>query len=88
MRVRDRWWRLLQEELPSQARRPVSHSTTARRCGGGQGDHILSSKVGPHRGEEGPFLTSEATGRHAGIGEEMVDAVKRKTAALVGEAVE
>jgi hypothetical protein len=29
-----------------------------------------------------------ATGRHAGIKEEMIDAVKRKTAALVGEAVE
>jgi hypothetical protein len=44
--------------------------------------------VGLHRGKEGPFLTSVATGRSAGVGEEMVDAVKRKAAALVGEAVE
>jgi hypothetical protein len=32
--------------------------------------------VGLHRGKEGPFLTSVATGRSAGVGEEMVDAVK------------
>jgi hypothetical protein len=44
--------------------------------------------AGLHRGEEGPFLTSVATGRSTGVREEMVDAVKRKTAALAGEAVE
>jgi hypothetical protein len=42
--------------------------------------------AGLHRGKEGPFLTSVATGRRAGISEETVDAEKRKATALVGEA--
>jgi hypothetical protein len=41
--------------------------------------------AGPHRGKEGSFLTSVATGLRAGVGEETVDAVKRKVAVLVGE---
>jgi hypothetical protein len=61
---------------------------TECKLGGRQGDQGLGSMVGLHRGKEGPFLTSVATGRSAGVGEEMVDAVKRKAAALVGEAVE
>jgi hypothetical protein len=44
--------------------------------------------AGIHRGKEGPFLTLVAMGQSAAIGEEMVDAVKRKAAALVGEAME
>jgi hypothetical protein len=59
---------------------------TQRRRGGGQGDPALGSKAGLHRGKEGPFLTSVAAGRRAGVGEEMVDAAKRKAAALVWEA--
>jgi hypothetical protein len=42
--------------------------------------------VGPHRGKEGSFLTSVATGRRSCIGEEIVDATKRKAAVPVGEA--
>jgi hypothetical protein len=40
--------------------------------------------VGLHREKKGPFLTSVATGRSVGVGEETAGAVKRKAATLVG----
>jgi hypothetical protein len=58
----------------------------ARRRGGVHGDLVVGSMAGLHRGKEGPVLTSVATGRFACVGEEMVDAVKRKATALVGKA--
>jgi hypothetical protein len=63
--------------IPSLARWPASQAQV-RWCGGvrGHGDHALGSMAGLRRGKEGPFLTSVATGRSAGVGEEMVDAVK------------
>jgi hypothetical protein len=72
LRTCRRQWQHLQESFPCLARWPASHSA--------------SSKVGLHRGKEGLVLTSVATGRCAGVGEEMVDAVKRKVTSLVGEA--
>jgi hypothetical protein len=61
---------------------------TQRKRGGRHGDPALGSMAELHRGKKGPFLTSVATGRSASVGEEMVDTVKRKAAALLGEAEE
>jgi hypothetical protein len=62
------------------------HQRRARRRSDSQGDPAPDSMVGPHRGKEGSFLTSVATGRRSCVGEEIVDATKRKAAAPVGEA--
>jgi hypothetical protein len=62
------------------------HTTQARRRDDGQGDPTLGSMAELHRGKDGPFLTSVATGRRAGVSEEMVDAVKRMAVMLVGKA--
>jgi hypothetical protein len=59
---------------------------TQRKRGGGHGDPALGSMAGLHRAKEGLFLTSVAMGRSAGVGEKMVNVVKRKAAVLVGEA--
>jgi hypothetical protein len=74
--------RHLQESVPAW-HEGRHHTAQARRR---QGDPALGSMVGPHRGKEGPFLTSVAIGRREVVCEETVGAAKRKAAALVGEA--